>query len=346
VSQFNDNNVTINLLVNNKQVKPALDESNKDLDRFKDKAENAGDASASSLSGIGDGAQKALGPLSKALGAFTKLTGIIGVATAASAGFVAGLSKLADYLDRVDTRASRLETSLSKYRAALEEASNAEEKTDKQRKEDSVNERFDKLRTELGPITQNIESDAEVVRLFAELESARQAALRKIDDDIRRKREEQSRLELESLLGKQSVDQQEKKKEVALSLAKETASEEEQIEIEKNERIRSIREAFNRQDEVDRRDALIRQAEVNASVKIGELRKKEQDDIDSRHERVMEQIQQRREAELQAIQSIRDAYRQLAEEQTRGLGFNQSSGLGVTGNSTELFNSLIRRAGR
>jgi len=60
----------------------------------------------------------------------------------------------------------------------------------------------------------------------------------------------------------------------------------------------------------------------------------------------LKEIEERKIAELESIREIRDAYRQLAEEQTRGLGFNQSSGLGVTGNSTDLFNSLIRRAGR
>lgn len=340
MSQFNSNDVNTKFTIDATEVAPKVDAASKKVEEFKGKAE-AGTASFS------DGIKKSIGAVTSFIGS---LTAAIGSAT-----LFYEIGQRIGNAWRESLKTAK--ESAEEFRLSLDSVDFNKTLEATQKK---IAETEGLLAEELAkdtPGTQRFikryEEQLKELRALEQQFIKQQRADGKKDrlkTRLDEKKEEETaykeRLKKLEELNQSIIDAERNREDAKNAVIRDSSDDEQAILLERDERIKAVRDAFSRDDEQDQREALVRQAEVNASVKIGELRKKEQDEIDGRHNRVMEQIQQRREAELQAIQSIRDAYRELAEEQTRGLGFNQSSGLGVTGNSTDLFNSLIRRAGR
>jgi len=295
VSQFNDNNVTTNLLVNNKQVKPALDESNKDLDKFKDKAEK-GSASFS------DGFKKSVGSVTSFIGA---ITAAIGAATL-----------FYDLGSRIGNAWREA------FRSAKESADEFRLSLDYDNVEKSINDAAQKILELEGKIAGILATDAGsakagllVARYKAEIEELRKIQVSFENQTKARKNAEENRQGDLDSAKRRETELQEALLELNVSYA--------------NRRANERAEIFE-----DQQRELIAQLDSELEEKIRKTReasdeenKKRIEDNNKRHQDELNKIEERKRTELEAIREIRDAYRQLAEEQTRGLGFNQSSGL-------------------
>lgn len=347
MSQFGGSNeVKTVFTVDATQVGPAVDAAQAKVDQFKARASTGvGDAGAQSVGQLAEGAKKAIKPLSDTIGLMTRLAGIVGIVTGALAGVVAGLQALATWMERSGTRVQRAQAELNSYRTALDQLGQSQVKSDTDRQKDEANKQYDALRERLGKLQKGIKDDNEVVRLFAELESQRAAALAKIDGDAEFKAREKSRLESEARMGRESVDRVKAREQLIRDVIEARSSDEEKIEAEKQERIKAIREAFNQESQRDQRDALIRQAEVTAGVEIGKVRAAVSNEQDARHEKLMQQIQERRDAELRAVQEVLDAVRDLNNARSADLGAAQAASLGVS-RGADLITMIGRRVGR
>jgi len=347
LSQFGGNEVKT-VFTGDNQVGPAAQAAAADVNKVGEAAENvnAKARGEGGFGGIGTSIKGAIKPLSDLIGGLQRTVGIFGIVGGAITALIAGVKSLADWMDQATSKVYRQQVALNQYRTALDQATNATDKTDRQSRQDDVNKRFDELRQQLGPIAKKLKSDNEVVALFRELEENRQKALAKIDEDIARKNRERSDLERDSLIGKQSVEKAIAQKDITLQVIRDRNSEEENLEREKQDQIRKIREAFNQESEQGKRDALIAQTEATFGRKIGEVRLREQEEFERRAQEVIQKSIDMEEKRARAIQETRDALRQLQDEQARGFGLAQAFNLGIVGQDTVLTDIIARRTGR
>lgn len=351
MSQFGGPEINTKILIDNADVGPKLDDSSRKVDGFKESTERATKAQGS----FADSIKKSIGTVTSFVGA---ITSAIGVAFA----FVRIGEKIrTTYDDAFRTAKERAE----EFKATID-TTNAADALKKTRDEIAKveadlgfslrnealgkrgvallvgNQSVDDLRQRLEELRKAESSFLKQARA-RELEE-RRAETRKANEAVANdnaKSAESSAKAIET----QTQQLEQARQRVRQRVIRESATEEERIVIDALERINEVREAFANQQDQSEANALALQIETQARVAIGELRKREFEEQEERHRRSLEQIDERREREMDSLREIRDMYRQIADEQTRGLGFGQASSLGIVGN-TQLLNALVIRQTR